>query len=354
MKITTRERRDWTLLIFIIPIGIIFMLIAGQIAIRIVPEWSINAGMQSNLDPATAPKQQAGLVPVLPEILTPLGWFDTFLTPNSGSGDDIVFPPFIVFEPTATPSPTSSPTASPTITETATTPVTPSPTVVTTVPSATPTKKPPDEDDTPTPTIIVTATGTATPLPPIESTIDPSLTIAPPPAEIEIGTPDGDVGSIAPGTYIILNISGRPIVVTGSSETNYDFVYYESDTGGGNVLMDSVVLGISQLADGSIFYEVFNWGDNNRDTNTNVDTNDLPADLACTSSPPECDNRVIPATDLHPDSTGGTGILIDVDNAPSAPPAGSYDYIVVISPLSGAPDGSQIDSVEVTEVAPTP
>ncbi|MDO9302454.1 MAG: hypothetical protein Q7T89_13795, partial [Anaerolineales bacterium] len=73
---STRERRDWTLLIFIIPIGIIFMLIAGQVAIRLVPIWSINAGMQSNLDPNNLPMQQSGPIqPILPAILTPLGWF---------------------------------------------------------------------------------------------------------------------------------------------------------------------------------------------------------------------------------------------------------------------------------------
>ena len=48
---STRERRDWTLLIFLIPIGIILMLIAGQFAIRLVPEWSVKAGMQSEPRP---------------------------------------------------------------------------------------------------------------------------------------------------------------------------------------------------------------------------------------------------------------------------------------------------------------
>ena len=358
MRITNRERRDWTLIIFIIPIGIILMMIAGQIAVRIVPQWSVNAGMKSLLDPQTAPKQQVGLVqPVLPEILTPIGWFDTFLTPNSDSGDQgIVFPPFIVFEPTATPSPTTSPVASPTVTETPTTPASPSPspTIVTTVPTATTTKKPPVDEETPVP-----PTKTATPPPPpppITSTIDPSLNVVPPPAEIDLGAPDGNPGEILPGNYVILNISGNPVVVVGTSETNYDLVYYESSAGG-NIELDHVILGISQ-SDlsilGSIYYEVFNWGNNIRDTNTNVDTNTLPADPACVASPPECDNRSIPTSELHPDPAGGTGILIDVDNAPSAPPAGSYDYIVVISPLSGQPDGAQVDAIEVTEVTPTP
>jgi hypothetical protein len=351
MRITNRERRDWTLIIFIIPIGIILMMIAGQIAVRVVPQWSVNAGMKSLLDPQNAPKQEGGLIqPVLPEILTPIGWLDTFLTPNSDPGDeDIVFPPFVVFEPTSTPSPTNSPEASPTITitktPTASPPPSASPTTVTTVPSATKTQKPPN-DKTPTPPT-VTTTATATPTATatgIPSTIDPSLTSVIPPAEKDIGTPDGNPGVITPGNYIILNVGGNPVLVDGNPD--YDLVYYESDAGG-NVFMDSVVVGISHLVDGSVYYEVFNWGDNNRDTNTNVDTNTLPADPACTASPPECDNRSIPTGDLY----NGTGVLIDVDNAPSAPPAGTYDYIVVISPQSGAPDGAQVDAVEVV---PTP
>ena len=353
MRITNRERRDWTLIIFIIPIGIILMMIAGQIAVRIVPQWSVNAGMKSLLDPQTAPKQQVGLIqPVLPEILTPIAWFDTFLTPNSNPGNqDIVFPPFIVFEPTATPSPTASPEPSPTVTETPTASASPSPspTTVTTVPTATKTKKPPD-DKTPTPTTATPVTPTAT-LPPVTSTIDPSLTEIPPPAEIDLGTPDGNIGDIPAGSYIVLNISGNPVWVTDPSETDYDLVYYESDDGSGNnVQLDHVIVGISHLSNGSIYYEVFNWGNNIPDTNTNVDTNTLPPDPGCVA---ECDNRNIPTSVLHPDPGGGTGILIDVDNASSAPPAGSYDFVVIISPPTGG-DSAQVDAIEVTEVPPIP
>ncbi|HET7142688.1 MAG TPA: hypothetical protein VFI68_01605, partial [Anaerolineales bacterium] len=109
MKITNREdreKRDWGLLIFIIPVGIFLMMIAGQIAIRIVPNWSVAAGMQSSLDLDSVPNQQAELVqPVLPDILTPMSWFDTYLIQNSNSGDNVIFPPFIVFEANVSPSP---------------------------------------------------------------------------------------------------------------------------------------------------------------------------------------------------------------------------------------------------------
>ena len=358
MRITNRERRDWTLIIFIIPIGIILMMIAGQIAVRIVPQWSVKAGMKSQLDPQTAPKQQVGLIqPVLPEILTPMAWLDTFLTPNSDSGNDVVYPPFVVFEPTATPSPTASPVASPTATETPATPASPSPspTTVTKVPPPTKTKKPP-VDRTPPP---VTATPTASPPPPVTSTIDPSLAVVLPPAGTNLGAPDNTIGEIMSGNYAVLNLGSSPVVVTNPSETNYDLIYYESGAGG-NIQLDHVILGISQSdmsLPGDIYYEVFNWGNNKPDTNTNVDTSTLPPDPTCdgTATAPECDNRVIPATDLYPSPPApppNTGVLIDVDNAPSAPPAGSYGFLVIISPASGAPDAAQIDAIQVTEVPP--
>ena len=236
MTTSTRERRDWTLLIFIIPIGIILMLIAGQIAIRLVPIWSIDAGMQSKLDPNNLPNQQSGVVqPVLPAILTPLGWFDTFLTPGADSGNqNIVFPPFVVFEPSATPAvtlppPTVATTPPPTI------PVTVSPTVVV-IPPTTGTQKPPVDGTTAVPTTATccqqlrqlpttaranncradnrranncradTATATGTPsTPPV--TYGTPVT---PPSQLGV-TPDGNAGvGIAPGTYTIVNLgTGR-------------------------------------------------------------------------------------------------------------------------------------------------
>jgi len=131
---TARERRDWTLLIFIIPIGIILMLIAGQIAIRLVPIWSVDAGMQSNLDPNNLPMQQAGPVqPVLSSILTPFGWLDTFLTPGS-DGYDIISD-FIVLDPSETA--TTAVPSTPTVGESPTVSVTQSsPTVVLSRPAA--------------------------------------------------------------------------------------------------------------------------------------------------------------------------------------------------------------------------
>ncbi len=94
------ERRDWTLLIFIIPLGIILIILVGQLAVRLVPSWRVNTDMNSNLEPdASSARPFALLEPILPQILTPMAWVESYLTP----GAEISFPPFLTFEPSATP-----------------------------------------------------------------------------------------------------------------------------------------------------------------------------------------------------------------------------------------------------------
>ena len=333
---TNRERRDWTLIIFLLPIGILLMLVAGQIAIRLVPSWSVDGGMGSNLDPETAAKNDPGQIqPISFDILTPMGWLDSFLTPGPDSvNDGISFAPFIILEPSLTPSPTTSPTASGTaVTPTAT------PSATTTTPTWTPTKKPKDDDD-PTPTASTTCTdpdanNQGDPLPcifPVTSTPEGLPTSV----AVATGTPDGTVAGIPDGYYVIVTLSSNPIFVYGPTDTNYDFVYYERDTGT-DVDMDQVILSIS--SDGSTYYVVFNWGDGVADDNSNV------GDVAGS----ENDNQSIPYTELH----NNTGILVDVDNAPSNPPVGTYQWLAIQAPTpSSGNDGADVDSIEVTEVAP--
>jgi hypothetical protein len=342
----TRERRDWTLLVFIIPIGIILMLIAGQVAIRLVPEWSVNAGMQSNLDPNNLPMQQSGPVqPILPAILTPLGWFDTFLTPGAGgSGDqDIAFPPFVVFEPSATPVVTNPP---PTVVTTQPPPtvptVTDSPTVV--VPPVTGTKPPVDETSTPPTSTPPTSTPpTATPPTATATSIVSTPTgapVIPAPANI-VGPPNLSIYSLEDGQYIVLDLGSTPIIVNGPSDTGYDMVYYEMynlDCGG--VCMDEIVVGISQVSNGSSYYEVFNWGDDVPDMNTNV------GDVADVAGA-ELDNQEIPTSELYGPILYQTGIAINVDGATSNPPLGSYQYVVILSPEGGSGQSAEINAIEV-------
>lgn len=163
-----------------------------------------------------------------------------------------------------------------------------------------------------------------------------------------------------PGTYTIVDISGNPVVVSSAPDGNYDLIFYESEIGPGSIYLDHIIIGVSNVTDGS-YYVVFNWGDNDpEDTNqnTNVDTTKLDLtnpDPTCTGADaPECDNRVIPATTppLYTDPVSGisTGILIDVDAASGAPPANTYNYLVIISPASGDLDSAQVDSIVVAEV----
>lgn len=369
-----RERRDWTLIVFLIPLGIILIIIVGQLAIHMFPNWVINADMRSNLDPNSAPGQPASLLqPLLPQILTPMAWAENYLTP--GAGGDVSFPPFIVLEPTNTPTatpPSPSPTNTPSPIST-----TPSPTT-TFVTTSTPKPTDDDNDDnTPPLTSTSTATSTATTTATATSTADPTgypstpdsswTYITPAPTEINTDVPDGNIPSniaeLPNGSFTVLDISGNPLNVGMTPDNNYDLVFYENQEAAGFIRLDRIIIGISKFADGQIYYEVFNWGNGIPDTNTNVDTNILPPDNSTTNcdTDPECDNRIIPTSELYdPDDDGPappTGILIDVDTAPSSPPPGNYNYIVIISPVDTGPekDPSQIDAIVVTEVEiPTP
>jgi hypothetical protein len=365
---TTRERRDWTLIVFLLPIGILLMLVAGQVAIRLVPSWSVEGGMQSSLDPQTASKNEQGQIqPILLDILTPMGWLDSFLTPGPDSGNDgVSFAPFIILEPSLTPSATTSATATDTATATAT------PAATTTTPTWTPTDKPGDDDDTP-PAPKCTdplATNNGGPLPctyPPTTCTDPLANnnggplpcIYPNPSPLvgssgsvpgntNIGAPDGSVGTIPDGSYVVIDLSGNPIVVVDPSETNYDFVYYELPSGSG-IQMDSVILSIS--TDNIVYYVVFNWGDGTPDNNSNV------GDVAANTGT-ENDNQPIDQPDtgeLHGTAPQDTGIAVDVDNAPSNPPPGNYSYLAIQAPAAppaDGNDGADADSVEVVEVAP--
>lgn len=398
------ERRDWTLLIFIIPVGIILIILVGQFAVRLVPFWSVNADMNSNLEPDPASARPFALLePILPQILTPMAWAQTYLTP----GAEISFPPFLTFEPTTTPSPTPvTPTStSETPTPTATTP-SPSPTVVvaTTPPASggggggspttcqdptadnfggtlpcdftsTTTCTDPTADNfggalpcdfTSTTICIDTAAnnyGGALPCVfPITSTIDVSVygtPVTPIPSELGVGTApdntnpndDSNIGTIADGTYIVISLS---VKVEATPDDNYDLVFYEFNNDGA-VYMDRIIIGISDSPTGDIYYEVFNWGNGTADTNSNI------GDVAGS----ETDDQQTALTELYdpdkiatPPSDGPapqTGILIDVDKAPSNPPVDhTYNYVVIISPFGGLlSNPAQVDAVQTVEV-PTP
>jgi hypothetical protein len=190
------------------------------------------------------------------------------------------------------------------------------------------------------------------------STPPPLYSIVTPPNEIGVDTPpDGNPGpGITSGKYTIVNISNNPVVVSPTQDGNYDLIIYEvlfPNSSGTRIEMDQIIIGVSNSLDGS-YYQVFNWGDNVRDTNTNIDTNILLPDPTCIIGAPECDNRDIQTSQLYTDTSTGisTGVLIDVDTAPGGrPPEGTYNYLVIISPITLPPlDAAQVDTIQVTEV----
>lgn len=409
-----RERRDWTLLIFIIPLGIFLIIIVGQIAVRLAPNWSVNADMNSNLEPdPNAAQPFALLQPILPQILTPMAWMENYLTPGAA----IYFPPFMTLEPTVTPTPTEAaptqvsdtpaPTASETPSPTSTSATgTASPTDTpegteppgggggsstpppTTSPTTPPTTPPPT---TPPPTACPSNSNNAGDSPPCDygtiATIDPVLTTATPPPQLNINAPpdntdpnnDNNVGMIQDGTYIVISLQIR---VESTPDGNYDLAYYEWNNGGA-VYLDWIIIGITNDPTGSTYYEVFNWG-----SGTPPDMNSNVGDIAVAEGS-EDDDQWIPVSDntetpvappedqLHdpdydpgnppgvPETNGPlpqTGILIDVDNAPSDPPPDTYEFVVIISPPDPPsppnpppPNGAQVDAIQATEVPiPTP
>lgn len=356
MKSQNRERRDWALLIFVVPVGFLLMILVGQLAIRILPFWSVNAGMSSKLDPDTeSPRPFSLFQPILPQILTPMAWAGTYLTPSG----DISFPPFFVFEPGAsnTPTPVSPTPISPTPTGTAipvsltpissvnpppvvvitTKPPTAVPTTVTTPPTDEPTQDPteePTQDPTEEPTDEPTPVPTGYP-----STPDPSWGYVPPPGDVGIGPPNGPpYGGLNQGTYTVFDISGSPITVDGNYD--YDMAYFEVADGSDNFIqLDNVIIGISNSTPscGSSYFVVFNWGDISgmltNDYNTNITTY------------MENDNQIIYLSDLY--NYPGTGVLINVDHAASQPPPGAYSCIVLISPYKAGSDAVEADSIQI-------
>ena len=374
MRSAGRNRRDWGLLIFIVPLGIFLMMIAGQVAMRIIPRWTLNVGMGSNLEVG-----DGGGIPLLFnfQILTPFAWQDTYLTPNPGDG--FVFPPFIVIEPVSTFVPTAQPTSIPATTEvsvisTATPqpsstvyvpppPVTASgqPTIVpTTTPKisteippsvtpVTPSVTPITPSATPvTPSVTpITPTDPPTPVPTgFPSTPDPSWVPIPGPAGIVIGPPDGVSTVLDQGYFTVIDLGvGNSIEIIGTDvpSDGYDLAYFEVEynngTPQGYIHLDNVMLGISTFSDGSIFYRIFDWGDIN-----GVVTNDYNTNI---SSLIEMDNLIIPITDLFSYLSISTGILIDADTAASQPPPATYRYLVVLAPVKvpPAPDTIDVDSI---------
>jgi uncharacterized repeat protein (TIGR01451 family) len=86
MKVLESDRRYWILVAVILLVGLLFVLIAGDWAIRFTPSWRLAADMRSQIDPnsvyLTRPVDYV-VPPLDPAILTQPVWIEFFLTPGA-------------------------------------------------------------------------------------------------------------------------------------------------------------------------------------------------------------------------------------------------------------------------------
>jgi hypothetical protein len=95
MKVPEQERRDWIMIPFILGIGFLCVIIAGQWALRFSPSWKLNANMDSNLNPNSEflTRRPSGFIePIDPSILTEPVWINLFLTPGASFTTGTPFP----------------------------------------------------------------------------------------------------------------------------------------------------------------------------------------------------------------------------------------------------------------------
>jgi hypothetical protein len=177
------------------------------------------------------------------------------------------------------------------------------------------------------------------------------------------GSGSGNIGHIADGTYIIISLS---VTVSSTPDGNYDLVFYEWNNGG-SVYLDLIIIGITNDGTGATYYEVFNWGNGTPDNNSNVgdvaiaeggEDGDQEIPISGNSEIPPSETQLYDPDYVPPptESNGPlpqTGILIDVDTAPSNPPPDTYNFVVIISPptLPGGDGGpAQVDAIQAIEV----
>jgi len=154
------------------------------------------------------------------------------------------------------------------------------------------------------------------------------------------GPPDGNPADIVEGGHLTFTFPAGSGIRDGPG---YDFVFFEfpnpndPDPDIGGILLDWIVVNISE--DGNNWPQVFYWGDNITDTNTNVAPHNYNGDTG------EQDNEFIRSGDLWPGGlNANTGIAIDI-NIISPPQGSQYRYIRFSCPASGG-DAAHMDSIE--------
>lgn len=367
MKVPEQERRDWFIIPFILGIGFLCVIIAGQWALRFSPSWKLDTNMDSNLDPNSdfLTRRPSGFIePVDASILTQSTWINLFLTPGASFITGTPFPeatitssvttstiPQTPFQ-TSTPIPIASATnvviASPTNTfvyypPTASPTSQPKPTATSTVPPI----------DTSTPTAALTSSWTSTPTPtqsPIAtstpsftatstltstptSTATPTPTNTPDPSEPDFGGPDGNTITLGNGSWIEFNLSGFLL----DGDSSWDAVYYEQEetSSSGKIHLGAVRIEVYDQATTS-WYTIYYWGDGATDTNASYNNGNS-----------EPDGFPIDKSLLYGAPPLNTGIAIDIDT-PALGQGGSIGDLITkirITSLSNA--NCDIDSLQM-------
>lgn len=186
-------------------------------------------------------------------------------------------------------------------------------------------------------TASVTApSGVNDPAPGNNSATDTDTLIIADPMPPNAATRDNVFYPLLSGNTLTLNIN-----LAANGDTAPDLVFYEYSVAAippdffNGILLDWIVI---EISDGNNWYQVFYWGDNIRDTNTNADYTLLT--LPPASPDPEEDQRRIASSDLY----NGTGITIDVD---SIVPPGTYTFIRFYAPLGDVDGQTEIDAIEI-------
>lgn len=165
------------------------------------------------------------------------------------------------------------------------------------------------------------------------SATDTDILIVEDPLPPPVGTRDNVFYTLPAGSTLTLNVN-----LTANGDAAWDLVFYEYSVSPmfEGIWLDWVVI---EISDGNNWYRVFYWGDNIRDTNTNVDYAILTVPVT-PPDPEEVDQRPVATGDLY----NGTGIAIDID---SIVPPGTYTYIRFYAPTGDVDGGTEIDAIEI-------
>lgn len=190
--------------------------------------------------------------------------------------------------------------------------------------------------------MVVIPLGITDPVPGNDTAMDTDTLITTVPPPPEAGTKDNIFYSLPAGSTLTLGIN-----LAANGDTAWDLVYYEfslaslppPDTFDG-IWLDQIVI---EISDGSNWYTIFNWGNNLRDTNTNVDYTLLTLPVPPPNTDEEMDERPIAAGDLYGDPPL-RGIAIDID---SIVPPGTYTFIRFYAPPGDTDGQAEIDAIEI-------